>query len=149
MQSLTHQWPTTTAVVIGSSLGGFYARWLALRRGLRAVLLNPAPHPARDLARHIGEQSAWHDPTERFFFQPHFIDELGKLEVEMEQLRQQSPTTPDTLMALIAKGDEILDWREMQAFCLGGQVHVLPGGDHAISDFEQHLDRVFGFLDLD
>ena len=49
--------------VIGSSLGGFYATVVAERTGCRAVLLNPAVHPARDLAGYIGEQTAWHDPT--------------------------------------------------------------------------------------
>ena len=53
-------WPTDRMVVMGSSLGGFYARWLSLRLGCAAVLLNPAVHPARDLARYIGEQTAWH-----------------------------------------------------------------------------------------
>ena len=56
--------------VIGSSLGGFYATCVAEHTGCRAVLLNPAVHPARDLAGHIGEQTAWHDPAERFFFEP-------------------------------------------------------------------------------
>jgi predicted esterase YcpF (UPF0227 family) len=135
-------------MVIGSSLGGFYARWLALCMDCRAVLLNPAAHPARDLARHIGEHSTWHEPAERFFFQAHFIAELETLAGDIERMSRQTATTPDTLMALITEGDEVLDWREMSAFCSGGQTQVLPGGDHAISDFEQHIDRVFGFLNL-
>ncbi|MDF7003113.1 alpha/beta fold hydrolase, partial [Escherichia coli] len=32
-------------VLIGSSLGGFYATWLAERHGLRAAMLNPATRP--------------------------------------------------------------------------------------------------------
>jgi predicted esterase YcpF (UPF0227 family) len=50
--------------------------------------------------------------------------------------------------ALIAKGDEVLDWREMQAFCAGGTIHLLEGGDHAISDFDDHIDALFDFLNL-
>ena len=64
--------------MIGSSLGGFYATALAERIGCRAVLLNPAVDPARDLARHIGETTAWHS-DERFFFRAEFIDELRAL----------------------------------------------------------------------
>ncbi len=52
--------------VVGSSLGGFYATAVAERTGCKAVLLNPAVEPARDLARYIGEQTAWHDPDEHF-----------------------------------------------------------------------------------
>lgn len=138
-------WPTDRMVVMGSSLGGFYARWLSLRLGCAAVLLNPAVHPARDLARYIGEQTAWHDPAERFFFEPSFVDELQALE---EDIRQRSDRPAPRQMAVIAQGDEVLDWREMQAFCSSGDIRLLPGSDHAISDFPEHMDAVFGFLDL-
>nr|MCU0957607.1 esterase [Hydrogenophaga sp.] len=50
--------------------------------------------------------------------------------------------------ALIAQGDEVLDWREMQEFCTGGRLTVLPGSDHAISDFPNHLDELMDFLRL-
>jgi predicted esterase YcpF (UPF0227 family) len=66
--------------VIGSSLGGFYATHVAHETGCPSVLLNPAVDPARDLGRHVGEQSSWHDPAERFFFEPGFIAELRALE---------------------------------------------------------------------
>jgi predicted esterase YcpF (UPF0227 family) len=56
--------------VIGSSLGGFYATWVAQQTGCPAVLLNPAVDPARDLAAYIGEQTQFHTPEEHFFFEP-------------------------------------------------------------------------------
>jgi predicted esterase YcpF (UPF0227 family) len=141
-------WPRETMAVVGSSLGGFYARWVALQTGCRAVLLNPAAHPARDLAGYIGEQTAWHDPQERFFFQPTFVDELRVLEADIARLGANQPATPERLMAVVAQGDELLDWREMQAFSAGGTLRLLPGSDHALSDFDDHIDAVFGFLDL-
>jgi uncharacterized protein len=141
-------WPHSRMAVVGSSLGGFYARWVALQTGCRAVLLNPAAHPARDLARYIGEQTAWHDPQERFYFRAEFVDELRRLEGDIQRLGAQHPPTPQNLMAVIAQGDELLDWREMQAFSAGGLQRLLPGSDHALSDFEQHMDAVLGFLDL-
>ncbi|GAO21284.1 esterase [Alicycliphilus sp. B1] len=55
--------------MIGSS-GGYYASWVARQARCASVLLNPAVRPERDLARHIGEQTAWHDPEARFFFRP-------------------------------------------------------------------------------
>lgn len=134
-------WPRDRMAVIGSSLGGFYAAWVARQTGCRVVLLNPAPHPARDLAGHIGEQTAWHDPAERFWFEPRYVDELRALEAG-----QQGPLP--AALALVARDDEVLDWREMQAFCAGAQLRLLDGSGHAISDFDTHLDTVFGFLDL-
>lgn len=144
----TADWPFDRTAVVGSSLGGFYARWFALQTGSRAVLLNPASFPARDLSDHIGEQTTWQNPEERFFFEPAFVDELRVLEADIARLAPLNPVTPNRLMAIIAKGDEVLDWREMQAFCAGGDIRLLEGGDHAISDFEAHMDAVFGFLRL-
>lgn len=141
-------WPRAGMAVVGSSLGGFYARWVALQTGCRAVLLNPAAHPSRDLAAYIGEQTAWHDPQERFFFQAAFVDELRALEADIGRLGAAHAATPEQLMAVIAQGDELLDWREMQAFSAGGSVRLLPGSDHAISDFDAHIEAVLGFLDL-
>jgi predicted esterase YcpF (UPF0227 family) len=144
----TALWPRDRMAVVGSSLGGFYARWLALKTGCRAVLLNPAVFPARDLAGYIGEQTAWHDPGERFVFEPAYVDELRTLEGDIQRLAAQQPATPANLFAIVAQGDEVLDWREMQAFCAGGNLRLLAGSDHAISDFDQHIDAVFDFLQL-
>ena len=137
----TAHWPAASMAVIGSSLGGFYATWLAAKRGCKAVLLNPAIDPARDLAKYIGEQPTWHDPAEVFYFAPEFVDELRTLEVGPLQ-------RPERLWALIAKGDEVLDWREMTARYPGSHQVVMEGGDHAISNFETYLPQVLEFLDL-
>ena len=139
-------WPRQSMAVVGSSLGGFYARWVALQTGCRAVLLNPAAYPARDLASHIGEQTAWHDPQERFFFQPGYVNQVLTQQADIERLGPGQPATPERQMAIVAQGDEVLDWREMQAFCAGGAIRLLPGSDHAISDFDDHIDAVLQFL---
>ena len=135
------RWPRDAMGVIGSSLGGFYATHVAEATGCRAVLLNPAVDPARDLARHIGEQTAWHDPQERFFFEPRFVDEL-------RELACGGPAHPERYFAVIAKGDEVLDWREMTGRYPGARGKLLEGGDHALGDFDDHIDEVLSFLDL-
>ena len=135
-------WPQTSMAVVGSSLGGFYATWVAARTGCRAVLLNPAVNPARDLQKYIGEQTSWHDPQDRFFFRPEFITELQALECPGQP-------APAQVLAIIAKGDEVLDWREMQQRYPGSRIRLLEGGDHALSDFDTaHIDTVFDFLQL-
>lgn len=134
-------WPQDRMAVIGSSLGGFYATWVAERTGCPAVLLNPAVDPARDLAAHIGEQTAWHDPEDRFFFRPEFVDELRELTVARI-------TRPERYFAVIAEGDEVLDWREMTSRYEGASIKRLAGGDHALSDYDRHLPDVLKFLAL-
>ena len=134
-------WPRTAMAVVGSSLGGYYATWVAQQTGCASVLLNPATHPAQSLERHIGEQTAWHDPAEQFFFEPRFIDELRALDVSAHP-------APKRQLAVIAKGDEVLDWRDMVARYPQAQLRLLDGGDHALSDFEQHLPAIVEFLQL-
>ena len=134
-------WPLERMAVVGSSLGGFYATVVAERTGCRAVLLNPAVDPARDLAAHIGEQTAWHG-TERFFFRADFIDELRALAPPARLTRLER------YFAVIAKGDELLSWQEMSARYAGTRIRLLEGSDHALSDFEAHLPAVIAFLGL-
>ena len=142
IQRGTADWPADQMAVVGSSLGGFYATALAQQRGCRAVVLNPAVDPARNLAAHIGEQTAWHDPAEHFFFRPEYIDELRAL--------QTGPLTlPERTFAVIAKGDELLDWREMTARYASARIRLLEGSDHALSDFDAHIDAVQEFLALE
>jgi predicted esterase YcpF (UPF0227 family) len=137
----TRDWPRDRMAVVGSSLGGFYARWLHAQKACRVALLNPAIAPARDLAKHIGEQTTWQKPEERFFFEPGFVAEL--------QAQQDTIALPlRDAFALIAMGDEVLDWREMVAGCVGAHIKLLTEGDHALSDFEQHMGEVMHFLDL-
>ena len=134
-------WPTASMAVMGSSLGGFYATWLAETRGCRAVVLNPAVFAARDLAKYVGEHTSWHDASEKFVFKAQYVGEL-------EALACTGLTQPANYFALIAKGDEVLDWREMTARYPGAHIKLLPGSDHAISDFADQMGDVFSFLGL-
>jgi len=134
-------WPHGSMAVMGSSLGGFYAAWVTELTGCKAVLLNPAIEPARDLAKYIGEQTCWQDPQERFFFEPGFIDELRALVCVV--------TRPERYLVVVAKGDELLDWHESQARYAATQLHLLEGSDHGLSDFETLMPALLAFLGLD
>lgn len=137
----TADWPSASTAVMGSSLGGYYATWLAETRGCRAVLLNPAVFAAGDLARYVGEHTSWHDASEKFVFKAEYVDEL-------QTLSRGDLNQPANYFALIAKGDEVLDWREMTARYAGAHIKLLPGSDHAISDFADHMGEVLSFLGL-
>ena len=134
-------WPIERMAVVGSSLGGFYATVVAEGAGCPAVVLNPAINPARDLAGHIGDLTSYHDPDDHFYFRPEYVT----------QLRVMTPrviTRPERYFAVIAKGDEVLDWHEMTARYAGANVRLLEGGDHALSDFDLHLPHILAFLGL-
>jgi uncharacterized protein len=127
--------------LVGSSLGGYYATFLAERLGCRAVLLNPAVKPPRELEKYVGVTTTFHS-NERFEFKAEYVDELKALAVERI-------TRPERYFLLAATGDELLDWREMVAHYPGARQLVIEGSDHGISDFAQYLDRVLGFGGID
>lgn len=132
--------PRPADTLVGSSLGGYYATWLAERCGCRAVLLNPAVAPARDLAGWVGVQRMYHSDDE-FVFEPAFLGELARLEVA-------APSRLQRYLLVAAKGDELLDWREMVAKYRGAPTVLLDGGDHGLSDFAALIDRVLAFAGL-
>lgn len=123
--------------LVGSSLGGYYATYLAERLGCRAVLLNPAVKPPRELEKYVGVTTAYHS-DERFEFKHEYIDELKALAVE-------HTTRPERYFLIAATGDELLDWREMIAHYPGARQIVIDGSDHGISDFANYADEVLAF----
>jgi predicted esterase YcpF (UPF0227 family) len=127
--------------IIGSSLGGFYATWLAERFGCRAVLINPAVDPLKDLDKHVGVTTAWHS-DEPFEFKREYIAELAELKVARI-------TRPERYFLLAATGDEVLDYRDMVAHYPGARQHVIEGSDHAVSEFEQYVDEVLAFCGVE
>ena len=127
--------------IVGSSLGGFYATWLAERLGVRAVLLNPAVDPLKNLEKHVGVTTNWHS-DEPFEFRREYIDELAELKVA-------KITRPERYFLVAATGDEVLDYRDMVVHYAGARQHVIDGSDHAISEFPQYVDEVLAFCQPD
>ena len=125
-------------VVVGSSLGGFYANFLAEKYGCKAVTLNPAVRAPKELAPHVGMMTAY-DSEEPFDFRPEYIDELSALQIE-------AVTQPSRYFLMAAKGDELLSWKEMVNFYPAAHHLVLDGGDHGISDYAKYLPEVLKFI---
>ena len=134
---LVEHCPADQLSIIGSSLGGYYATWLAERLGCRAVLLNPAINPLQDLDQHVGVTTEYHS-DKPFEFKRAYIDELGALAV-------RRITRPERYFLIAATGDEVLDYRAMVGHYPGARQRVIDGSDHAISEFEQYVDEVLAF----
>jgi predicted esterase YcpF (UPF0227 family) len=130
----------TAVTLAGSSLGGFYATWLAEKHGLRAVLINPAVVAAIELERYLGPQT-WLYSGEPFEFTRRHIDELRALEVPRL-------ADPARYWLLAEEGDETLDYRQAVARYAGAKQTVLPGGDHSFTRWGDYLDEVIVFAGL-
>lgn len=134
---LAQSCPAAELSIIGSSLGGYYATWLAERLGCRAVLLNPATKAPQDLEQYVGVTTAFHTDA-RFEFKHSYIAEL-------EALRVDAISRPERYFLIAATGDEVLDWQEMVAHYPGARHRVINGSDHGLSDFARYADEVLAF----
>ena len=125
--------------IFGSSLGGYYATWLAEKYGCKAVLLNPAVKPPRDLESYVGVTTYYH--SERVFeFKAEYVEQLRALAVE-------KISQPERYFLIAATGDEVLDWREMVAHYPDAKQFIIEGSDHGIAEFADYLDMVMAFCD--
>jgi len=127
--------------LIGSSLGGFYATYLAEKNNCKAVLINPAVTPPRELEKYVGVTTAYHSDGV-FEFKAEYVEELRQLAVSQI-------SRPERYFLLAATGDEVLDWREMVAHYPSAKQHVIQGSDHGISEFADYLDMVVAFCDAE
>lgn len=125
--------------VAGSSLGGFYATWLAEKYGLAAVLINPAVAAPVLLGKYLGTQTNLHT-RETFEFTPEHLAELRALE--------PARVTPSRYLLMVETGDELLDYREALARYAGCRRIVLPGGDHGFARFPEYVSQLIEFCGL-
>ncbi len=128
---------STPPTLVGSSLGGYYATWLAERHGLRAVLINPAVVAPLALESFIGMQDNLYT-GERFEFTHQHLDELRTLEVA-------AITRPERYWLLAETGDEVLDYSHAVIKYAGARQTILEGGNHGFSRWKDYLDAVIDF----
>ncbi len=124
--------------LIGSSLGGFYALYLAERFGLRAVLVNPSTRPWETLAAHTGEGTNYYDGA-RFEWTPQHVESLRRY-------RLSTLSHPEKILLMLQTGDEVLDYRIALQELKGTRTILEEGGDHSFRDFSRHLPHIEAFF---
>jgi len=127
----------TPVTLIGSSLGGYYATWLAEQYDLKAIMVNPAVLAAMSLRDYVGTQQNMYS-GETFEFTEAHIAELSAIEVT-------AITHPERYLLLAETGDEVLDYRLAVAKYRGARQIVLQGGDHSFTRFRDYLDTILQF----
>lgn len=127
------------AVLVGSSLGGFYATWLAERYGCKAVLVNGALTPHRGLEAYLGPQRNMYTNEPYELTRAH-LEEMAAYHVAV-------PTRMERYFVMVTTGDELLPYRDTLAKYPGARHLVVEGSDHGFAEFEQYLDPVIDFGD--
>ncbi len=124
--------------LVGSSLGGHYANFLAEKHNLNAVLINPAAVDRLDLAKFVGEHANFHTGEKFSFTESHAAQLLA-------QVRR---ATLGRYWLLLETGDEVLDYRQAQDFYAGCRQTVLEGGDHGFANFARFMPQIIEFAGL-
>ena len=128
-----------TVTFLGSSLGGFYATYLAERLRCRAVLINPAITPHIGLAAYLGTQKNLHTGEPYELTRAHLE---GWRELLVERI------DPERYLLLLETGDEVLDWREAARKYEGARTVIRDGGDHSMQSFPEHIGRILAFAGI-
>ncbi|MDH0746593.1 alpha/beta fold hydrolase [Pseudomonas sp. GD03842] len=118
-------------LLVGSSLGGYYATHLAERHGLKAVLINPAVNPHELFDGFLGTQTNLYTGQTWELTHDH-VDALAELEVP-------APQDPQRIQVWLQTGDETLDYRRAQGFYRACALRIEAGGDHSFQGFAQKM----------
>ena len=128
-----------SVTLLGSSLGGFYATYLAEKHNCRAVLIQPAVTPHIGLKAVLGPQQNLYS-GERYELTPAHLAAWSTLGVER--------IDPERYLLLLETGDEVLDWREAARKYAGARTVIRDGGDHTLRSFPEHIPRILEFAGI-
>lgn len=125
---------------IGSSLGGYYATWLAEKFDSRVVLVNPVVDPFELFDDYLGYNKNIYTGEEYLLTMDH-INQLKKYNVEVI-------TNPDRYLLMLQTGDDVLDYNlALEKYAAVPSI-VEEGGGHEFSEFDRHLETVLAFCGI-
>lgn len=140
LQTLVNGLGTERVFLMGSSLGGFWATWLAEQYNLRAVLINPSVRPWEFMPDYLEVDLKGYHTDDSYRLEARHVEEIKALDVAR-------PSRPENYWLLVQTGDETLDYRQAVEKYQGARQTVEPGGDHAFQSLERHLPELIAFLD--
>lgn len=141
LEAIVKEWGEVN-LLVGSSLGGYYATYLSEKYNLKAALVNPAVSPYKHLSEEfLGKQTNYYT-GESYELGLEHVDSLKKLDVD-------PVIRPDNFLLLVQTGDEVLDYRLAVEKYQGASQIIQPGGDHSFNGFESVIPEIMGFAGLD
>ncbi len=129
-------------VLIGSSLGGFYATQLVAKHAVPAVLINPAMRPWQLFHDLFGAEL------------PYVVNAQWTLDqTQLDQLEQMAVPfvqDADKILVLLQQDDEVLDYREAQRYYSNAahqsMIITEANGNHAMDNFADKIPMALQFL---
>jgi len=123
-------------LLVGSSLGGFYATYLAEHYHVKAVLINPSTQPWDTLSDYVGWQQRFCN-DEMFEFKSVYLEQLKELKTIPQKGKY---------LVLLQSGDEVLDYTKAQALYANQKIVVQSGGNHRFENLEEYLKMIENFM---
>lgn len=139
LESLVESLPRPV-YLMGSSLGGFWATWLAEKYNLRALLINPSVHPCQFMPEYLNIDLKSYHSDDVYHLTAQHIEEINTVDVQ--------PLRMHNYWLLVQTGDEALDYRQAVERFAGCKQTIEEGGDHSFQGFENYLERSWEFFTL-
>lgn len=141
LEEIINSYKDEKIMLIGSSLGGFYAMILHSKFGnLKTVLINPAFKPHIKLKPFVGKNIN-RSNGEEFDWKEEYLIQLEKMNNEINFKNTKN------VMLLLAKDDELLDYKEaLDIIKEPAETILLDNAGHGFSRFEEVMDKVYDFL---
>ena len=127
-------WPL---VFVGTSMGGFYAKWAAHHYDCPAVVANPAVHPSKTLYQFLGTNTN-HATGAKFELTQAHLHKLAQME------RESQGTSGALLHVFVAKDDELIPYKDvLTALPHTAHTHVSMEGGHR---YESEWHNVINYV---
>ncbi len=139
LHDLVAQIPPADLALVGSSLGGFWAKYLVQQLDVPAVLINPAVAPDSLLARHIGQPLANYYSADTYILNEQHAAFL-------HQCDTGALARPENLWIWLQTGDETLDYRQAAQYYAACQMEIEQGGNHSFMGYEARLPLMLQFF---
>jgi predicted esterase YcpF (UPF0227 family) len=138
LENLIQSLESKELILMGSSLGGYYATYLSEKYNCPAALINPAVRPFELWESHLGEHKNFYSDDIHLVTHQH-IEELRDLEVK-------KLSNPDNFLILVQTDDETLDYRDAVQKFSSSLCWVRENGNHSYEKFAEELPEIFDFL---
>ena len=125
--------------LVGSSLGGLYATFVADKYDLKSVTINPVVRNhisgMKDL---VGSHKNFHTDEEYEFTMKDYLD--------LQKLGLKELKNPLNHLSLIKMSDEVLDHNKTLAYFSKSYVLSEKGGNHSYDDFYEKIPLILDFM---
>lgn len=126
-------------ILIGSSLGGYYAIYLAEKYFLKAILINPSLKPYKTLKNYTGLQFRFCD-KKPFYWKKEYLNELREFKTKPKRAKY---------LVLLQSKDEILNYKKtLKKFKNKSNAKVILeyGGNHRFENLDDYLSLINNFI---